>query len=100
MRNNEKHLSELWRGKAYSFFCNHECECFPCHNANEGQDFNCLFCFCPLYIMNDCGGKFKYLNNGVKDCSDCSLPHDREQYGYVTGMIQQSALKKETRDFI
>ena len=41
----------------YSHYCNHECEYFPCHKVPEGFDFNCLFCYCPLYALGDkCGG--------------------------------------------
>ena len=43
--------------KAYSFFCNAECEFFPCHKTNDLENFNCLFCYCPLYALGEnCGG--------------------------------------------
>lgn len=46
---------------------------------------NCLFCYCPLYVLGDrCGGKFAYLPNGYKDCSRCLFPHLRENYGVIT----------------
>lgn len=74
-----------WEGKSFSYFCNRDCEFFPCHTVPEGEDFNCLFCYCPLYALGrDCGGSFEYLDNGVKDCSACLLPHRRENYGYIT----------------
>ena len=34
------------------------------------------------------GGRFRYRTNGVKDCSLCTLPHDRENYGYITARFQ------------
>ena len=72
-----------WEGKRYSYFCNRECEFFPCHNA-DSDNFNCLFCYCPLYALGECcGGNFSYLPNGVKDCSACVFPHLRENYGAV-----------------
>ena len=37
------------------FFSNIFCQHYPCHDI-ENQ--NCLFCFCPLYHMEDCGGDF------------------------------------------
>ena len=41
-----------------------------------------LFCYCPLYTLGDkCGGNFRYLDNGIKDCSDCLYPHFKENYG-------------------
>ncbi len=68
----------------YSFVQNSRCEFFPCHTTDHPEDFNCLFCYCPLYTLgSDCGGNYRYLESGVKDCSACSLPHRRESYSYV-----------------
>lgn len=71
---------------SYAFFCNKDCKYFPCHkNANE-ESFNCLFCYCPLYALGkNCGGNFKYGLGGLKDCSDCLLPHSPGGYEYVLG---------------
>ena len=33
----------------YSFFQHTACEFFPCHETAHPEDFNCLFCYCPLY---------------------------------------------------
>lgn len=72
--------------KHYAFFQNRECEFFPCHETSKPEDFNCLFCYCPLYALGKkCGGHFKYGENGIKDCSACMLPHRRGNYDYVTG---------------
>ena len=66
---------------ATSFFQNTACEYFPCHASVESERFNCLFCYCPLYALDDkCGGDFTYTSDGVKDCQNCSLPHDRDNY--------------------
>jgi len=74
----------FWEGKCYSFYTNKECECFPCHKTDDPENFNCLFCYCPLYALGDnCGGNYKYLENGVKDCSECLVPHRRSSYGHV-----------------
>lgn len=68
----------------YSFFQNTACEYFPCHKGAKEQDFNCLFCYCPLYALGDaCGGNFSYTEQGVKDCSGCLIPHKRENYEKV-----------------
>lgn len=76
--------NEEWYGKHYSFFSNRECECFPCHEKGDPDDFSCLFCYCPLYALGkDCGGNFKYSEKGIKDCSDCLVPHKRANYGYM-----------------
>jgi len=71
------------KSENYKFSQNKTCEYFPCHKVNNTDDFNCLFCFCPLYMLKDkCGGNFKYTNN-VKDCSDCTIPHTKKAYEYV-----------------
>lgn len=76
---------EYWRGKAFSFFTHTSCEAFPCHPTNNLDDFNCLFCFCPLYALGEkCGGNFKFIGNGIKDCSGCFIPHKRDNYGMIT----------------
>ncbi|MCW3806818.1 cysteine-rich small domain-containing protein [Plebeiibacterium marinum] len=67
----------------YKFVQNRKCEFFPCHKIKNEDDFNCLFCFCPLYMLKDkCGGNFKYTN-GKKDCSDCKIPHSKGAYEHV-----------------
>lgn len=68
----------------YKFFQNRECEFFPCHKNGESENFNCMFCFCPLYALGeDCGGNFRYTASGIKDCSDCLFPHRAENHGLV-----------------
>lgn len=85
----QKPEKPYWAGKGFSFFCNRSCEYFPCHTGAEVEDFNCLFCYCPLYALGRrCGGQFTYLDNGIKDCSACLLPHKRESYGYIVGRFQ------------
>ena len=67
--------------KHYQFFQNRECEYFPCHKDVEEKDFNCLFCYCPLYTLGEkCGGNFAYTETGTKSCVNCNFPHKRENY--------------------
>ena len=88
-----------WMGKHYSFFCNKECEYFPCHKTNHPEDFNCLFCYCPLYTLGDkCGGNFRYTESGIKDCTECMLPHKRENYGYIIGKYEEIMEKARKTD--
>ena len=76
--------------KQYSFFSHRACEYFPCHGGVAPEDFNCLFCYCPLYALGkECGGNFVILENGVKDCSGCTIPHRKENYGWITEHFQQ-----------
>ncbi len=76
----------------YRFFQHKECEYFPCHKVMDKEDFNCLFCYCPLYCLGkDCGGNYKYLENGIKSCEDCLLPHKRESYDYINSRFMDIA---------
>lgn len=60
----------------YPFFTHRECEFFPCHADIAPDDFNCIFCYCPLYALGpDCGGDYTYTSKGIKDCTSCTLPH-------------------------
>ena len=66
---------------SYRYFQNRECEYFPCHPGANPENFNCLFCYCPLYALGkECGGAFTYTKEGVKDCSQCVKPHREENY--------------------
>ena len=68
----------------YRFMANRSCEHFPCHVGADPERFNCLFCYCPLYVLDDkCGGQFTYTVDGIKDCSSCLLPHQPEGYDRV-----------------
>lgn len=67
----------------YKFFSNTKCEYFPCHKTESEESFNCLFCYCPLYLLKDeCGGNFNY-DNVIKDCSKCTLPHGENSYKFI-----------------
>lgn len=72
------------------FFCNSECEYFPCHKVERSDSFNCLFCYCPLYKLSDCGGNFTILKGGLKDCTNCTLPHRAENYKYIMKKLEES----------
>ena len=72
----------------YRFFQNKACQYFPCHQDVAEEDFNCLFCYCPLYALGrECGGSFVILPNGVKSCERCTLPHGAEGYDRVMKRI-------------
>lgn len=72
----------------YKFFQNSKCEYFPCHKVVDSKNFNCLFCFCPLYMLKDkCGGNFKY-NNDIKDCSECTIPHSKGGYEHIMSKMK------------
>ncbi|MGN0437397.1 MAG: cysteine-rich small domain-containing protein [Lachnospiraceae bacterium] len=74
----------VWKGKHYAFFQNKECEFFPCHKGIKEEDFNCLFCYCPLYMLGKkCGGNYEYTKEGIKNCENCIRPHVRNHYGSI-----------------
>ncbi|MBQ4346876.1 MAG: metal-binding protein [Firmicutes bacterium] len=81
------------------FFQNKSCECFPCHKGISEENFNCLFCYCPLYTLGEnCGGNFGYTEKGTKKCTDCILPHSERGYGYVISKFPEiSALERKNR---
>ena len=77
----------------YKFFNHKDCEYFPCHKTDTPDEFNCLFCFCPLYALGSkCGGNYRYTENGIKDCSKCMLPHKKSNYEYI--MSKYGEIKK------
>ena len=56
------------------------------------EEMNCLFCFCPLYCLGrDCGGNYRYTDGGMKDCSECILPHRKENYEYLMEQLAKIA---------
>lgn len=74
----------------FSFVQNRDCEYFPCHEGVKEEDFNCLFCFCPLYALGEnCGGNYQYTAEGIKDCSQCLRPHRRECYDGICQRLGQ-----------
>lgn len=84
---------------SYRFFQNKSCEYFPCHEVKDSGDFNCLFCYCPLYALGDhCGGNCSYTKEGIKDCSKCLIPHSPKGYDYINDRFRQIAeLAKQNR---
>ena len=76
----------------YKFFQNKKCEYFPCHKGIPEEDFNCLFCYCPLYTLGkSCGGNCEFLENGIKSCMNCGFPHQRNNYDKITSRFQEIA---------
>lgn len=75
---------------SYRFFENRSCEYYPCHSGIE--EINCLFCFCPLYRMENCPGNpwYKEINGkNVKVCSDCVFPHRPENYELIMKILSR-----------
>ncbi|MBQ6133523.1 MAG: metal-binding protein [Lachnospiraceae bacterium] len=94
------------------FFQNRDCEFFPCHEIEDIEDFNCLFCFCPLYHLGEnCGGDYTYSKSGKKSCVNCKRPHEKNGYCEIIGVLKSgqgdvslvrldSLQKKEDQDAV
>lgn len=70
------------------FFSNRECRFFPCHEGIDEAEFNCLFCYCPLYFTGEeCGGDF-VIKDGVKSCINCKRPHIAENFEEINKALK------------
>jgi len=78
---------------SHRFFQNTSCQYFPCHSQADRETFNCLFCFCPLYFLQDCGGE-AVVRQGVKDCTLCLRPHRPEGYDSIVARLREEAMKR------
>ena len=75
---------------SYRYFENRDCKYYPCHEGTE--ELNCLFCYCPLYHMDNCPGNptYKVRNERtVKLCSACTFPHRAENYERIIELIRK-----------
>ena len=85
-------MGECEKQPQYAFFSHRQCEFFPCHPTQRPEEFNCMFCYCPLYTLGpDCGGHFRYLESGVKSCEDCMLPHSPGGYAHILSKFPELA---------
>ena len=83
------------------FFQNLACPHFPCHKGVNPGDFNCLFCYCPLYALGEsCGGAFRYTDSGVKSCEGCAFPHRRESYDNVLARWPEIAALAKRKEHV
>ncbi len=76
---------------SYRFFENKKCQYFPCHQGLT--DFNCLFCYCPLYSREHCPGAPEYIEKDgerIKNCISCTFPHRPENYDTVIRMLKKT----------
>ena len=75
---------------SHRFFENRSCEYYPCHENIE--NINCLFCYCPLYSLEHCPGKYEYIDlqgKKIKSCMDCTFPHQAENYDIVIKLLSK-----------
>ncbi len=79
---------------SYRFYRNLDCSYFPCHKVENTEDFNCMFCYCPLYLLEECGGNYIYYH-GVKDCSNCLVPHRPKGYDYINTKLREEIERRK-----
>lgn len=75
---------------SHRFFQNNDCKYFPCHKGLD--DFNCMFCYCPMYNIKDCPGNPTYMEkNGktIKVCTNCNFPHNPENYDRIIEILKK-----------
>ncbi|MBQ9550542.1 MAG: metal-binding protein [Lachnospiraceae bacterium] len=78
---------------SFKYFENRECRYYPCHDMPGDKGVNCLFCYCPLFHLNDCPGEYHYIEkNGRirKSCVDCSYIHDEDNYREILKLLRDS----------
>ncbi len=73
----------------YRYFENRDCKYYPCHKGTE--HINCLFCYCPMYHLQNCPGNPSYIERGekiIKDCTNCTFSHQKENYDRVMSYLR------------
>lgn len=77
---------------SHRFFENRDCKYFPCH---EGlAEFNCMFCYCPMYLREKCPGNPTFIQKEdrvIKDCTGCTFPHQPENYDKIIEFLKNCA---------
>ena len=75
---------------SYCFFENRDCKYFPCHKGLK--EFNCLFCYFPLYQYEKCPGNPQYMekeHGKLKVCTDCTFPHQPDHYDAIVKLLMK-----------
>ncbi len=76
---------------SYRFFENKDCKYYPCHKGID--EINCLFCYCPLYHLENCPGDPSFTEKDgkrIKVCTACTFPHKQDNYDKVIAMIKSN----------
>ena len=77
---------------SYKYFSNLECKYFPC-NKTDYEEFNCLFCYCPMYSIENCPGNKRYIEKEgrrIKVCTECAFPHNPDNYEKIMDILRQN----------
>ena len=79
---------------SHRFFENTDCKYYPCHKGID--EINCLFCYCPMYMMENCPGNPEYKEKEgkkIKVCTNCTYPHRAENYDSVVETVARNIKK-------
>ena len=85
---------------SHKLFTNKKCVYFPCHAAPADGEFNCLFCYCPLYGYDNCPGNPMYVWSEekqvfIKDCQLCTYVHEgKESWDRVQEFLAKNREKR------
>jgi len=74
----------------YSYFENRNCKYYPCHKGEE--HINCMFCYCPMYRLDNCPGSPIYKEKDgrvIKVCTECTFPHNKENYHIIMERLRK-----------
>lgn len=80
---------------SYKYFENRDCKYYPCHEGIE--EMNCLFCYCPLYHLENCPGNPMYKDKDgrmIKVCTSCTFPHEPDNYDRIVELIRGDQLSR------
>ena len=75
---------------SYKYFENRDCKYYPCHETKGEKGLNCLFCYCPLYHLDNCPGNPSFIEKTgrqIKVCTACTFPHEEENYEKIVRML-------------
>ena len=76
------------------YFSNKSCAYYPCHKVDNAEDFNCLFCYCPLNFVEHCPGSPEFIRTKdgrvIKNCMGCDFPHRPENYDTIINFVKKN----------
>lgn len=75
---------------SHKYFQNESCKFFPCKPGEP----NCLLCYCPLYLLDNCGGDWQIFND-MKDCSGCHMTDGESGWLYVVECLREELNKQK-----
>ena len=84
-------MVEIGMENSYKYFENRECKYYPCHENTE--QLNCMFCYCPLYNLEKCPGKYTYIDSHgkkIKECTECTFPHQEKNYEIIMALLAKN----------